>query len=166
VYRELYGTKMFDDVMAQRVAKMSEGEKIEWFAADPSMFSRGHGMGESHADAFAREKLYLGPSNNDRVAGWALLHQELGSENLVVTANCVNLIRTLPQQQHSKNNTEDLDSKGEDHACDSLRYLLVTLKGFKSPRVAEAQETPPEPEWWGQVRRGIQKKQFMGSVTL
>ena len=33
-------------------------------------------------------------------------------------------IRTLPQQQRDVKKPEDIDTDGEDHAMDSLRYLL------------------------------------------
>jgi hypothetical protein len=34
----------------------------------------------------------------------------------------VNLIRTLPTLVHDENNPEDLDTDGDDHAADTLRY--------------------------------------------
>jgi len=41
---------------------------------------------------------------------------------LKVFRNCVNFIRTIPNLVHDKNKVEDLDTDGEDHAADALRY--------------------------------------------
>jgi len=42
--------------------------------------------------------------------------------------NNVNLIRTLPALVHDDNNVEDLDSSGDDHNADSMRYGLSHIK--------------------------------------
>jgi hypothetical protein len=39
------------------------------------------------------------------------------------------VIRTLPAHVYDKAKVEDLDSDGEDHACDALRYGLMSLPG-------------------------------------
>ena len=46
-----------------------------------------------------------------------------------VFETCTNLIHTLPAQVYDKIDVEDLDSDGEDHACDALRYGLMSLPG-------------------------------------
>ena len=40
--------------------------------------------------------------------------------------NCVDSIRTLPALQHDKDNPEDVDSEGEDHAPDEIRYACMS----------------------------------------
>ncbi len=42
----------------------------------------------------------------------------------VLKGHCANLIRTIPLQSYDPTDVEDLDTTGEDHAVDALRYLL------------------------------------------
>ena len=39
---------------------------------------------------------------------------------------CTNLVRTLPTLPISKTNSEDVDTKTEDHAYDALRYMVMS----------------------------------------
>jgi hypothetical protein len=48
---------------------------------------------------------------------------------LQIFKTCYNLIRTLPALIHDQRNIEDLDTNGEDHAADALRYLLMEMSG-------------------------------------
>ena len=41
---------------------------------------------------------------------------------LYVFSTCTHLIRTLPALQHDADRPEDVDTDGEDHAPDALRY--------------------------------------------
>jgi hypothetical protein len=41
---------------------------------------------------------------------------------LYVFATCQHLIRTLPALQHDPDRPEDVDTEGEDHAPDDIRY--------------------------------------------
>ena len=67
-----------------------------------------------------------------RITGWALIRTMLGAakrkdpENphLYFFPAAQHHIRTLPLQQRDEKNPEDIDSDGEDHAMDDLRYLL------------------------------------------
>lgn len=73
-------------------------------------------------------------ATNDRRAGAALLDDKLrlrpdGLPRILVYNTCVNLIRTLPALPRSLRDPEDVDTTAEDHAYDSLRYLLMGLEG-------------------------------------
>ena len=48
-----------------------------------------------------------------------------GGPRLFVFNTCPDLIRTIPLQMRDKDNPEDLNTKLEDHAVDSARYLLA-----------------------------------------
>lgn len=52
-----------------------------------------------------------------------------GFPRLLITSNCRNLIRTLPDLQRDPRRPEDVDTRGEDHAYDALRYLIFDLEG-------------------------------------
>lgn len=94
------------------------------------------------------------PSHKQRIMGWDVVHQYLRwyendingklvrefQPKLRIMENCVNLIRTLPLAVTDKHNPLDVNTDGEDHALDDLRYCLVTLRGQGSPR----SETPAE----------------------
>ncbi len=65
-------------------------------------------------------------ADNSRVSGWDQVRSRLlgtdGKPGLYIFSTCTNLIRTLPALQHDTHKPEDLDSDGEDHAADALRY--------------------------------------------
>lgn len=83
-------------------------------------------------------KSYKGPGS--RIAGWALIRQMLGAAkrgdietpHLYFFSQAAHHIRTLPIQQRDPKKPEDIE-EGEDHAMDSLRYLL-TRKMLKMKR--------------------------------
>lgn len=160
IYRELYAKGMSPVEQAEQIKVLSGDERIDWFAADPSMFSRS-GSGESVAQMYDRHGLSLIPSNNARQAGWALLHDLLMSKKLVIHKNCVNLIRTLPSLNHSRRNPDDLDTMQEDHAVDALRYLLLTLRGFKSQNRGASAEEHGVPSWWADVKKKAERRSFI-----
>jgi hypothetical protein len=40
--------------------------------------------------------------------------------------NCEDTLRTLPTLQHDEKDQEDLDTDGEDHAADEIRYACMS----------------------------------------
>jgi len=62
-----------------------------------------------------------------------------GKPGLYIFSTCTNLIRTLPALQHDTHKPEDLDSDGEDHCADSLRYGC-TSRPWKTVVRAEPQK--------------------------
>lgn len=71
------------------------------------------------------------PANKDRAAG-----NEQMLERLLIKANgkpsiyifgdrCPHLVRTIPALMADPHNPEDVDSSGDDHAWDALRFLLM-----------------------------------------
>ena len=71
--------------------------------------------------------------NNERIPGWSLMREMIewqsGPDSRVLTPprfkvfnTCPNLTRTLPLLIANKNNPEDVDTDGEDHAADAARY--------------------------------------------
>lgn len=45
---------------------------------------------------------------------------------LYVFSTCSHLVRTLPAMQHDDHRPEDVDTDGEDHAADMLRYAMMS----------------------------------------
>lgn len=70
--------------------------------------------------------------SGSRVAGWSIIRQMLGAAkrgelekpHLYFFDQAQHHIRTLPLMQRDKKKPEDIDTDLEDHAMDSLRYLL------------------------------------------
>ena len=99
--------------------------------ADPAIWQHTGQIGESIADTFHRYKVPVAKANNERVNGWQRVHELLriapdGDPWLTISPRCTYLRRTLPSQLQSKTNPDDLDTSGDDHACDALRYGSVS----------------------------------------
>lgn len=153
VYRELYETGLTPRQQADRIAQVEDtDERIPGrpipIALDPSTWIRAATQVIKPPNPetpppgsiawYYRERFggQVVKARNDRVPGWALVDEHLRVRidpnplpRLLIFSNCTNLIRTLPAQMRSKTNPEDVDTKGEDHAADALRYLLMQLVG-------------------------------------
>jgi hypothetical protein len=148
-YRELYGAsepnvglRLTVEEVAERIRyhEMAD-EPITYSVADPAIFTADGGP--SMAERFAMKKVYFKPGDNRRVgkqgaaAGWDLVRQRLRGEDdqpmLYIFSTCTNLIRTLPALQHDAARPEDVDSRGEDHAADTLRYACASRPWVRAP---------------------------------
>ncbi len=135
-YREYYKAGLNANQNIKNVLNLSESEKYEFTVADRSIWAE-TGHAETLAEVYIRNGLTPVPSGKDRIAGWNLLHEHLyWDENtapkLLFFDNCENTIRTLPSLIHDEHKPEDLDTDGEDHAADALRYFLQHLRGSKT----------------------------------
>jgi len=109
---------------------------IEWVRADPSIFGKLNDMSKSIRDQFVdadNKWSLIKPANNDRINGWQIMRDWLsiapdGLPYWQVTSNCKNLIRTLPELIHDDLHVEDVDTEGEDHSGDAMRYQFKHLK--------------------------------------
>lgn len=155
IYREKYwpkGHKTDADTQAEEIlrlsgcvkdvnGKWSGGEEYQYSVADPAIFSP-TGMtdkagGQTIAETFARHGIIWIPASNRRVDGWSLVNKylrwdETTSPKLRYFSTCKDSIRTLPSLVHDELHPEDIDSDGEDHAADTVRYLLMTLHEGKA----------------------------------
>lgn len=140
-YREWYGAKgpneglkMRADEVAAEILKWEESERIRYAVADPSIFIRNGGP--SIAESMSRCRWRR--ADNKRQPGWEAIRQRLGGEEFPIDGemikrpmlyfadSCEDTIRTLPTLQHDEDNVEDLDTDGEDHAADELRYAVMS----------------------------------------
>jgi hypothetical protein len=67
------------------------------------------------------------------------VHRRLGDDpyteepRLRIFSNCQHIIKQLAGIPLSKTNSEDVDTKAEDHAYDALRYMVMTrMSGYAS----------------------------------
>ena len=149
LYREFYGCKKdqpnvgiekTDEWQAQQVASIEEqaGETEVYGVADPAIWGESKGPGNSVASAFEKYGVYFEKGDNRRILGKMQVHNRLafdenGEPRLYVFNTCVNTIRTLPQLVYSNTHTEDVDTEGEDHIYDALRYFLMTVPIASEP---------------------------------
>lgn len=139
VYREHYATGLDADQHAKEILRLSEGEEYLYTVIDTAAFSK-LGLPETLSELYERCGITgLVAASKDRFAGWNMVHQYLRWDKntlprLKVFNTCYNLIRTMPILVHDELHPEDLDTKGEDHAADDLRYALQTLRDANSPK--------------------------------
>lgn len=157
VYREYYygvGVELPDgssvqvgrdyDEHADAIAALSRDsdgveEAYQYTVIDTAAFAKA-GFSETAAEVFERHGVTgLVPAAKERVVGWNSVHTYLRwalstAPKLQVFSTCANLIRTLPLLQHDAIHPEDVDSRGEDHAADELRYFLRTLREARAAK--------------------------------
>lgn len=148
VYRELYGVALDEDgqfrpneglkeppdVVARKIRELEMFDRVTYGHCDPAM--RQSDGGPSIMERMARAGVAWTAGDNKRIPGWnevraRLRGDEEGRPMLYVFSTCVHLIRTLPSAQHDERKPEDLDTDGEDHAIDALRYLCMSRPYIK-----------------------------------
>jgi Terminase large subunit, T4likevirus-type, N-terminal len=147
-YREWYGAKVgqpniglkmdAEKVAAGIVSRETEGghrERMAYGVLDPAAFAviSGPSIGETlirHGAVFRRAD-NTRTSRDKRMGGWDQVRARLsgdpdGNPMMFFFDTCRDLIRTLPMMQHDENRPEDLDTDGEDHAVDEVRYACLS----------------------------------------
>lgn len=142
------GLRLTATVQAQRIKDHEIDEKmwgrVEPGPADNSIYNSEPGH-TSVADEMAAVGVKFTRSNKapgSRVQGVQLLRGRLEAstkrpmENpgFFVFSTCFHTIRTLPNLENDEKNTEDIDSHGEDHLYDVIRYRI--LKSAKKAHTA------------------------------
>jgi hypothetical protein len=148
-YREWYGStgkpneglRMNADLVAKGIrsrerlenydpASMAEypwvADPVSYGVADPSIFTRDGGPSIMEAMS---EHVSWRRADNKRVPGWQAMRQRITGTNgvpmLYFLDCCDDSIRTIPIAQVDETDPEDLDTEGEDHACDETRYACM-----------------------------------------
>ena len=144
VYREVQQSGLIVSEAAKLANSLTPPEEhIEFTIAPPDMWNRQKDSGRSMAEIFAQNGLGLLKASNNRVQGWMAVKELLkpmksdkDRPGLLVTENCVGLIRNLPSIQHDEKNPSDCATEPHEitHICDAARYFCVT-------RVLGAQKT-------------------------
>ena len=132
IYREFYGKGQTAENLA-RIISNYEGEDpgMYYTVLDSSCWNR-VGTGPSIAETMIRAGVRWTPSDRNRLAGKMEIHRRLQQDTVTdeprikILSTCTNLIRTLSSLPLSKTNTEDVDTKADDHAYDALRYMCMT----------------------------------------
>lgn len=139
IYEPNVGIKLIAESVGSGITEREDGETVQNGASvlDPSAFD--NSGGPSYA-----ERIYIGSgkkvlfrrADNSRVAkvgamgGWDQVRSRLVGEDdrpmVYFFDTCVHIIRTLPVLQHDETKPEDVDTDGEDHAPDALRYACMS----------------------------------------
>lgn len=179
-YREWYGCKtdstgqpLYNTGIKMDADKVgAELKRLDDSAADgvldPSAFA--HDGGPSIAERLttgSNNKVQWRRADNTRVAikgaigGWDSMRARLIGESterpmIAFFDTCRDSIRTIPSLQHDKNRIEDVDTEGEDHAGDDVRYACNS-RPWVSP-----QKVIKPPKWEQQLSfnelRDLQKR--------
>jgi len=104
--------------------------RLRYLVADPACWQHtGAGRGEAIAETLARRPIGLPmkKGDNDRLNGWQRVHELFrlapdGRPWLTIDESCTYLRRTIPAARSDKTDADDLDTNGDDHALDALRY--------------------------------------------
>ena len=136
VYREVQQSGLIVSEAAKLANALTPPEEhIEFTIAPPDMWNRQKDSGRSMAEIFAQYGLGLLKASNNRVQGWMAVKELLkpmksdtDRPGLLVTENCVGLIRNLPAIQHDEKNPSDCATEPHEitHICDAARYFCVT----------------------------------------
>jgi phage terminase large subunit len=146
VYRELYKTGLTHSALTKEIIAMTPAnEDIRYWVIDPSAWIKskenenqalsGAEIMETVYREATKKTLLLMRGNNDRLSGWSTLREYLkptlnkDSQTIAkiqVFTTCYELIKTLPSLIFDAIKVEDLDTEGEDHAADAIRYGLMS----------------------------------------
>lgn len=96
--------------------------------ADPAIWNAE--TGESIAERAARYQVYFSKGDHQRIPGWMQLHYRFAFDDngypmLYVFRSCRGFIRTMPLLMYDDHKPEDIDTDGEDHIADAVRYLCM-----------------------------------------
>jgi hypothetical protein len=144
VYREAYKAELTLTQQAELINDMTlPNERITVHYADPAMWQQKNMNGKvySAADQYRDNKIYLSKADNDRLSGKRKVDEALadmpnGEPGIVFFSTCVHIIDQLSTLARDQLRPEDVDTTGEDHAYDTLRYLLTNQR--------RTQEAPPK----------------------
>ena len=112
----------------EREHRWLKGKKIIGIA-DPAIWNAE--TGKSIADVAAEHSVFFTKGDHERIAGWMQVHYRFAFDDngfpmMYIFSNCKAFIRTMPLLQYDEHKPEDLDTDGEDHCADEVRYFLMS----------------------------------------
>ena len=178
VFDEIYETGLTPSMQAEMILartrqwRLTEDD-IDLTVVDPAMKTGNQDMGirlgsvlEIYQDCGVQ---HIALGNNARVQGWGVMKDylripDMGEDGvqsepmLRFSSRCTNAIETIPILTSDINNVEDVDTDGEDHIADSLRYLLMFIH---TPFPAKIANTVPK--WLQELKK--KSKGEGGTIT-
>lgn len=115
--------------------------------ADPAIWQKTTGI--SIAETAAQNGIYFQKGDNNRINGWMQIHYRFafdsnGRPKMYIFEDCKDTIRTLPQLMYDEHKVEDLDTDGEDHIADEMRYMCnrLPVKPQASNEIKDIRDDP------------------------
>jgi phage terminase large subunit len=126
-------TRTIASDVAKEISRRSKvrGVKVRYTVGDTAMWTPDSQTGESIAETFARHGVPMQQSDKDRLNGWQRLRHWLrlapdGKPWFTISPHCGYTARTIPSLISDDKRPEDVDTDGEDHAGDALRYFVMS----------------------------------------
>lgn len=127
------GVQMEPSEVARKIKQIEEddpnlkGRKI-LRVGDPAIW--GSDGTESIGALMERERVYFQKGDHARIDGKMQVHHRLAFDDagvpmLYVFEGCKHFIRTVPNLVYDESDVEDIDTDGEDHIYDELRYVCM-----------------------------------------
>ncbi len=127
------GVKLEPSDVARKIKQIEaedpnlKGRRI-FRVGDPAIW--GSDGTESIGALMERERVYFERGDHARIDGKMQVHHRLafderGVPMLYVFNTCKHFIRTVPNLVYDEKNVEDIDTDGEDHIYDELRYVCT-----------------------------------------
>jgi hypothetical protein len=123
------------DGIKQREQNLSIDNRQIIRLAGPDCFSKkpdymGGGQGPSTAETFAGKGIYLTPGDPSRKLKIRQFRERLaipkiGLPMMVISPECTQFIRTIPNIVMDERNVEDVDTSGEDHIYDEACHICM-----------------------------------------
>lgn len=138
------GVKMEPSEVAREIRRIEaedpnlRGRKIRR-VGDPAIW--GSDGTESIGALMERERVYFERGDHARIDGKMQVHHRLafgedGRPMLYVFDTCRHFIRTVPNLVYDERDVEDIDTDGEDHIYDELRYVCMQNPIAPRPKAA------------------------------
>lgn len=120
------GLKMSVDEVAKGIKEIESlfGRRVEPGPADNQIFEEDGGRPLS--DIMASRGVYFTHSDKRRITGWNQVRFRLQSQLLKVCKACHWTRLTFPNLQHDDTRKEDVNTTGNDHALDCIRYSCMS----------------------------------------
>ena len=132
IYRELYAKHLTAEQLADKILEAEELDPLPHYTVLDSSCWNKTGFGPSIAETMMRAGVRWTPSDRNRLQGKMEVHRRLADDpytnepRLRIFSTCKHTIAQLSGIPLSKTNSEDVDTKAEDHAYDALRYMVMT----------------------------------------
>lgn len=145
------------------------GKQIQG-VADPAIWDAQ--TGESIAETAEKYQVYFEPGDHKRLPGWMQVHTRLafdenGIPQMYVFRNCKAFIRTIPLLEYDPHKPEDIDTEGEDHVADEVRYfcMMHPLKA-KLPEVKDEYSRTGAALYLDVPKSAIRRSSRMSGLTI
>jgi hypothetical protein len=139
--RELAREIIARSIAAASGEEATASEKIDAIYLSPDAFAQRTdeaSIAEQMGDVFAAAGFPRPiPADNDRVGGWMLMYQMLDAGEWLLTENCIELIRTIPNLVRDAVRIEDIEKMDGDDPADAARYGLKSRYSRRDANSAE-----------------------------